>query len=52
MCHVTPQKNGDLKYETLLRNSSELIWLRIDIDTLVNAVMNLQVPYNAGNLTS
>jgi hypothetical protein len=50
MCHVTPQKNGDLRYETLLGNLSEFIWL--GIDTLVNAVMNLQVPYNAGNLTS
>jgi len=41
MCHVAPQKNADLKYETLLGNSSKFIWLRIE--TLVNAVMNLQV---------
>jgi len=39
MCLVTPVKNGDLKYETLLGNSSEFIWLRIE--TLVNTVMNL-----------
>jgi len=41
MCHVTPQKNGDLKYERLLGNSSEFIWF--GIETLVNAVMKLQV---------